>query len=89
MLSLLSLGPTRGIIIVNVLFAVPKKKKKKHSHHRGDQVKLANLKRFTSMVVSLFDQQMAEGMPVVRRVQYMGGSILRTCTSLRTQLYST
>ena len=39
-----------------------KKKKKKHSHHhRGDQVKVANLQRFTAMVSGLFDQQMSDG----------------------------
>lgn len=41
--------------------AVKKKKKKKHSHHRGDQTKLANLKRFSSMVLGLFDQHLTEG----------------------------
>ncbi len=49
------------VLSLNCVILVPKKKKKKHSHHRGDQVKVANLQRFSNMVHSLFDQQMSEG----------------------------
>lgn len=43
-------------------FAVhSKKKKKRHSHHRGDQARQANLQRFSSMVFGLFDQQTSDG----------------------------
>lgn len=49
------------VLSLNCVTLVPKKKKKKHSHHRGDQVKVANLQRFSNMVHSLFDQQMSEG----------------------------
>lgn len=51
------------IIMYN--YVVHKKKKKKHSHHRGDQAKVANLQRFSSMISGLFDQQMSDGMSTI------------------------
>ena len=37
------------------------KKKKRLSHKRGDQAKLATLRRFSNMVDGLFDQNVSEG----------------------------